>query len=479
MSLVNDVHSQLNATRVTCVHAPRTVVELQDVVRRAARTGRTLTASGGRHAMGGQQFATDGDLLDLRGLDRVVSTDAERGLLRVEAGAMWPEIVTAARAMRAPDGTPWAIRQKQTGVDAVTLGGSISANAHGRGLSMQPIGDDVEDLDLVLPDGEIVRCSRSERPELFSLVVGGYGLFGVIAAATLRLRPLQRVRRRVDVLDLEDALAAILRRIDEGCVYGDFQFVIDADDPRFLTHGVLACYDPVAADANVESAMTTEAAPAPAELSRDDWLALLGLAHVDKAEAFRRYAQHYLGTHGRVYDADTMQLATYVADYAELLQQAMPASGTRETLVIGEHYVPYARIGDFMRAAQRVLRERGTEVIYGTVRAIRRDTTSALPWATEDSACVIFNLRTPHTPEGERRTADTFRGLIDAATALGGSYFLTYHRHATTEQLLRAHPGLPAFAARKDEHDPAGRFTSDWWRQIRAQVADGTVEETA
>ena len=33
-----------------------------------------------------------------------------------------------------------------SGVDAVTLGGSISANAHGRGLLMQPIGDDIESM---------------------------------------------------------------------------------------------------------------------------------------------------------------------------------------------------------------------------------------------------------------------------------------------------------------------------------------------
>ena len=43
--------------------------------------------------MGGPQFVTDGVLLDTRRLDAVVSFDRERGLVEVEAGIQWPELV--------------------------------------------------------------------------------------------------------------------------------------------------------------------------------------------------------------------------------------------------------------------------------------------------------------------------------------------------------------------------------------------------
>lgn len=464
MPTLNDVHSRLNPTDVAQVHTPSTTTEVQNLLLSSARANTALATAGGRHAMGGQQFLTGGDVIDMRGMDRVLGTDSERGLLRIEAGAMWPSIIEAARTLRTPDGGRWGIRQKQTGVDAVTLGGSISVSAHGRGLDMQPLGDDIEDLEIVLPDGESVKCSRSENAELFSLAVGGYGLFGVITSATLRLRPVQRVRRLVDVLDLEDALSAIRRRIADGCVYGDFQFVIDPHDPQFLTRGVMACYLPVSPDDAAEPA-------ARSELSQESWISLLGLAHVDKAEAFRRYAQHYIGTHGQVYDSDRMQLATYVADYAELIRQALPDIASEpESLMIGELYVPHDRLLAFMTHAREVLRSAGVEVIYGTIRAIRRDTTSYLPWAQHDFACVIFNLRTRHTPAGRARTAEAFRGLIDAALAEGGTYFLTYHRYARPDQLLRAHPRLPSFAEHKSAIDPHGRITSDWWRHIRAQL---------
>ena len=93
---------------------------------------------------------------------------------------------------------------------------------------MQPIGDDIEDLTVVDARGEVQVCSRTRNAELFSLVVGGYGLFGVIYSATLRLSPRQRVKRMVDVIDLDDAMNAVYRRVEQGCLFGDFQFVIDA-----------------------------------------------------------------------------------------------------------------------------------------------------------------------------------------------------------------------------------------------------------
>jgi FAD/FMN-containing dehydrogenase len=276
--------------------------------------------------------------------------------------------------MEVDSGRSWGIRQKQTGVDAVSLGGSISANAHGRGLLMQPLGDDIEDLTLVNALGELLVCSRSENSELFSLVVGGYGLFGVVYSATLRLAPRLRVKRVVDIIDLDDAMNAVFRRAGEGCLFGDFQFVIDPQDESFLRRGVFACYKPSTVEEN-ESAATADLAP-------DTWLKLLKLAHEDKQKAFRLYAQHYLSTDGNHYWSDTMQLSTYIPSYADFLERTRPADATpglKETLVIGEHYVPRDKLLTFMQQSRKVFRTFGTEVIYGTIRAIMCDTVSFLP----------------------------------------------------------------------------------------------------
>src|SRR6266567_5771553 len=111
---VNDVHSQLNRTRVRELLRPHTRDELAEIVRSASRKGLPISVSGYRHSMGGQQFATDSICIDTRELDRVVSFDRERGLLEAEAGIQWPKLIRTYLDAQAGEARQWGIAQKQT-----------------------------------------------------------------------------------------------------------------------------------------------------------------------------------------------------------------------------------------------------------------------------------------------------------------------------------------------------------------------------
>ena len=60
--------------------------------------------------------------------------------------------------------------------------------------------------------------------------------------------------------------------------------------------------------------------------------------------------------------------------------------------MITELYIPQSKLIVFMDNARQLLRDLDADIIYGTVRLIRKDDESSLPWAREDFACVIFNL---------------------------------------------------------------------------------------
>ena len=158
-----------------------------------------MSLCGSRHAMGGQQFGADTLLVDLRSLNQVRAFDAERGTITVDAGVEWPALVAALVERQQGRARQWGIAQKQTGADRLTIGGALSANAHGRGLKMAPFVGDIESFDLVDAAGALRRCGRTENRELFQLAIGGYGLFGAITSVTLRLTPRRKVRRLVEV----------------------------------------------------------------------------------------------------------------------------------------------------------------------------------------------------------------------------------------------------------------------------------------
>jgi FAD/FMN-containing dehydrogenase len=457
---VNDIHSQLNRTHVRELLTPRTRNELAQIIRSASQKGLSISLSGCRHSMGGQQFATDSICIDTRSLDRVISFDRERGLIEAEAGIQWPQLIRAYLEAQANRANQWGIAQKQTGADTFTLGGSLSSNVHGRGLAMKPLISNIESFTLINAEAKSIRCSRDENNELFRVAIGGYGLFGAISSVTLRLVPRQKLRRAVEIVHARDLPKRFEKRIAERFLYGDFQFSVDENSPDFLQRGVFSCYEPI-----------DEREPIVAEkkLRDDDWLDLLRFAYTDRGKAFKRYSDYYLSTNGQTYWSDTSQLSAYLPNYAQKLREKI--GGDESSLIITEIYVPRTDLPEFLAQAAELLRSNRTIVIYGTVRLIERDDESFLAWAKESYACIIFNLLTLHTPDGIEASARSFRGLIGLATARGGSYYLTYHKFAKPAQVMACYPQFKQFLDLKRKYDPTERFQSEWYRYYRKLFA--------
>ena len=461
--LVNDIHSQLNSTRVQAILEPLSQEDVQTIVRSARKNRKAISVAGGRHAMGGQQFGTDTLLIDIRKLNRVLHLDRQRGILEVESGIEWPELIEGYLALQNADPRPWGIAQKQTGADRLTIAGTMAANAHGRGLTMKPFVSNVESFVLVDATGAVSTCSRSENPELFRLVVGGYGLFGIVTSVRLRLVPRTKVERVVEIRTVDDLAAEFDKRVSAGFQYGDFQFSIQRDSDDFLHRGVFSCYRPVPIE--------TPILPAQKQLSDDSWRQLLYLAHTNQKRAFEIYSDYYLSTNGQVYWSDTHQLSIYPDNYHVEIDQKLHAPYPASE-IITEINVPRSTLKEFFDEVRADFRKHEVNLIYGTVRVIERDDESFLPWARQAYACVIFNLHAVHSPEGLQHSADAFRRLIDMAARRGGTYYLTYHRFAVRKQVEDCYPQFAEFLRLKRKHDPEERFQSDWYRHYSSMFGD-------
>ena len=461
--LVNDLHSQLNSTRVFRIAAPTSLDAVRPLLASARKEKRPVCIAGGRHAMGGQQFCADAVMLDTRKLNRVLAFDGERGLLEVEAGIQWPEILaflqTSQVAMNpadkaGPGGQAWAFAQKQTGADRLTIGGSLSANIHGRGLAMPPFIHDIESFKLINARGNLVNCSRADNADLFRLAIGGYGLFGFIYSATLRLVPRRKLERVVEVRDIAGLAGAFAERIQNGFTYGDFQYAIDEKSDDFLKRGVFSCYRPVEDD----RPMT----PLQHELGEGEWTELLFLAHANKSEAFRRYAAHYVSTNGQLYWSDEHQMSFYPDGYHRSIDRMSDAQN-RASEAICEIYCEREALERFMGEVRDHARRESVNIIYGTIRLIEQDTEIFLAWARKPYACVIFNLHIEHTTRGMIRGGDALRRLIDIGLRHGGSYYPTYHRYALRRQVDACFPQMEQFLKLKRKYDPEELFQSEWY----------------
>ena len=462
-TLVNDVQTELNLTRVDRVIKIRSEEDVIAAIRQARNSRQSISIAGGRHAAGGQQFGSETVLLDTTGMNRSINLDSNSGKLEVEAGMEWPELVQYTFDVQRGNNQQWAIAQKQGGGNRFAIGGALSANAHGHTLNRKPIVGDVDSFVLVDAEGQRRRCSRSENSELFRLAIGGYGLFGVLTSVILQLVPRQKLERIVEWSNADDVIPTLEKRTKEGHLFGDFQYSIDDQSRDYMRRGILTTYRPVAPDTPVHAEHP--------DFSGKEYTALLVLAHENKKEAFARYAESTLAMSGQVYWSDLNQMSPYPLHYHRVVDQATK-TGHPGTDMITEVYVPRAVLPDFLYEVRSYFLKNKIDNVYGTVRMIERDDETFLAWARERFACVIFTLHAERTPNGLARLAETCRAIIDKAANRGGSYYLTYHRYATRKQVESCYPQFAEFLRLKKKYDPNDLFQSEWYRHAKRLFAD-------
>jgi FAD/FMN-containing dehydrogenase len=412
---------------------------------------------GSRHATGGQQFAAHSVLVDMRKLNRVIGVDPETGIMSVEGGIEWPELIRGYVGLEG-NLAKWGIHQKQGGGDHMTLGGALSANAHGHCLGAPPIIGDVEWIEIVNSDGKLQKCSRKEEKELFSLAIGGYGLFGMITSLGLRLAPRRKLQRNAETLTMAELVGFIEKRARSGAAFGYFQYNTDETSLEFMRTGILTTYEPVpdATPLGEEGTDVDEATLA----------SLLEIAHQNRRSAYGRYAKFELSRNKNVEWSDLHQLSAYPLGYHRNVDKRFGQQSAGADL-IWELYVPREELISFLEEARRVLLKSETPLIYGTVRFIEQDRDSFLPWARKRYACVIF---TPHclgTAPAMRKMGEVCRQLEQSATKHGGSFYLTYNRFAARTEMDAAYPQFPEFLQLKKKYDPMELFQSEWYRHYR------------
>ncbi len=216
-----------------------------DEVSEAVSTGTSLLARGAGRSYGDAAQNAGGHVLDMTGLDRISSIDAQDMSVRVQAGATLAHLLTALAARR-------LTLPVVPGTCSVTVGGAIASDVHGKNHHHDGgFGAYVRSLTLCTPEDGCREVSPRTDPQLFWATLGGMGLTGVVVEATLRVEalPSRWVAVDSDRTDgLEQTLALLssterhrysvawLDLLAQGRGYG--RAIIERADPWPLADGV-------------------------------------------------------------------------------------------------------------------------------------------------------------------------------------------------------------------------------------------------
>ena len=171
------------------------------------RSGRPLIARGNGRAYGDAGINAEGTVSMLH-FDRLLGLEATRGVLVGEAGLLLDDLL----GVFVPRG--W-FPPVSPGTRYVTLGGMVAADVHGKNHPIAgSFGSYVQWLDVIVANGDIVRCSRDSQAALFAATLGGMGLTGVILRCCIRLMRISSAylnRSRIVTNNLVETLAAFQR----------------------------------------------------------------------------------------------------------------------------------------------------------------------------------------------------------------------------------------------------------------------------
>lgn len=161
---------------------PRSVEELRECLALARREGLTLGPRGGGISYGDASVNERGHTLDCSRMNRILDFDRASGVVTVEPGVtieqLWKHILPFGYWPRVVSGTMFP-----------TVGGAAAMNIHGKNnFAVGTIGDAIREFDLLLANGELRHCSRSENSELFHAAIGGLGMLGVFTRIVLETK---------------------------------------------------------------------------------------------------------------------------------------------------------------------------------------------------------------------------------------------------------------------------------------------------
>lgn len=454
---INDV-SCLDRTPVYGIVRITSVDDIKNALQFARENKLKVSMAGMRHSMGGQAFYKNNLVLNMKGFNQIQLNEAEK-TITVQSGATWHDIQNFLHPR-------YAVKSMQS-TDIFTVGGSISVNAHGMDHLAGSVGSSIRAMRLMLADGSIVNVSRDENAELFQLVVGGYGLFGVILDVELEIVDNDIYQTERQVVPTGEFPAIFENEILPDPNLGLFYGHLSTAPSSLLDEMIFYKYTKV----NIGEADV----PALGEVSGVKLRRFV--FNFSKRGTLPMNIKWYLEKHVEpMLESCTVVPRTQAMAEGEAcfvsrnepMHDSVPYilnNLKKETDILHEYFIPRDQFLPFVDGLRQIVREHDVNLLNASVRVIHPES-NFLNYAPGEMYSIVLYINQPTTPEGNQKMGMVTRELIDLTADVNGRFFLPYQLHYTPEQLKRSYPMIGDFFAAKKVYDPDSLFTNTWYEKF-------------
>ncbi|RZL12230.1 MAG: FAD-binding oxidoreductase [Pedobacter sp.] len=440
--------SGLNATKIHERVLPagteqELIMQVSELVEQASNEGKKITIAGAGHSMGGHTIYPDGIVLDMSGFNKLVY-NGKIGVLTVGSGARWSEVVPYLDTLN----KSVAVMQSN---NSFSVGGSVSVNCHGWNPGTPPISSTIKSLRLINSKGELLTCNRKQNAELFSLVLGGYGLFGVIVDVDLIVKDNALYEARQVKMDSKDYIKNFKSEVEGNNKVGMAYGRININKKGFLEQAILSSF-------LIKKEGSTELKNNGLKKLRR--LIFRGSVGSDYGKELRWSFEKLMVPliNGRQFSRNQL-----MNEGVEVLENHDPGS----TDILHEYFIPVDSVNKFINVLQSQVPSSNTDLLNITLRDVKKDKDSFLAYAREDVVGFVLLFNQQKTVRAEHDMEVLTKKLIDAAFLLNGTYYLPYRLHASKKQFQKVYPAGEDFFKLKDKYDPGHVFQNKFFLKYK------------
>lgn len=440
--------SQLNLTKIdTIIPVPNDKkgieIQLKKVLKYAKENNLKISIAGAKHSMGGHTIYPNGIVLNMLPYKQM-ELDASKNILTIGSGALWED------ALKYLDkyGKSIAIMQA---FSSFSIGGSISVNGHGWQKDVPPISASVISFTLMKENGEIVNCSRQENQELFKLVIGGYGLFGIVLDVKLKVVENESLQFKYIRLSPDNYVNYYKKYISENpnvnLVFGRLRI----SNKHFLEEATLNFFEKVEGTIPVmQNKKSTEAQRLVFRGSvnseygkRLRWDLETGMNKVSKNEIYSRNE--------------------LLNDHVSLIENKDPSS----TDLLQEYFIPERNFNQFITDMKPILRNSRIDLLNITIRGVHQDNDSYLSYARENVFGFVLLFNQKKTDKQETEMKKLTNQLLEVALKNEGTFYLPYRLHINKEKMRKPYPNAEKFFQLKLKYDPSELFNNRFYEYYK------------
>ncbi len=425
--------------------APSSITEINSLVLDAACNKKYIIIKGAGNGISCKITQSDKNaiIIDFKNFNKVIELNFIKKTITVESGITWKDI----QKIISPYGL--AITAMQSYAD-FSVGGSIGVNAHGQDFKYAPIGTTILSMNIMKANGTIVTVSPTENTELFHAVIGGYGLFGIILDVTLQLTDNTKLLKEVALTSLSDGIALGKKYLDSATDIGLYSARLNVEKGHLFETLLTATY--VNTNIIVKENMKEDNSIS-VRFKNYSLKYLFYFLKKDSLKTIRSKLEKFITanwdpetTRNQAMSWSIKTLENVNSSYLEILQ---------------EYFLPIDQMELFIQKAKIITQKYNINIINGTLRFVKKNSTGLLNYASEDVYALVFYFSIDNNPVSMMYAQIWTRELINAAIECQGKFYLPYQCFATKQQVQKAYPNFEDVITLKKIYDPQEIFVND------------------